>query len=565
MATEIIDFEEKRLEKLHPREVGRYLMRLPAGKRIEAILQRMDAEAVVSALPEQDFFFTIKDIGPDDSLPLLALSRTNQLNHLFDMEWWQKDRVMPAKAAEWLERLSRANDRKLLAWLYQADFELLVTLFKKWIRVSTAPEDIDLVEAREQLPLHSLDEQYFWESFYPQYEQVIKHILEILFEVNYGFYVELMKSVIWSIDIESEEEAYRFHRGRLEDMAVPDYYDALDIYRSIRPNEVPYDKEPYALLSAESSPAPSFAVTLLHEKDLLSRALQEIEDVRLLDSLQIELAALANKVVVADQLSIDDRDALREAIVKTAAHVNLGLDLQSGGDVNAALPLLREVHLEYLFRLGQTQITRLRSRLQRVCRDGWISRWPTGIHILDAQWMDAADLLLQRTPKLLRPRSDSKLPPHEDFFHDKTDLLRGNHLIDVIGSLGPVFDALHPRHDEIRDNLWQEGQITTVEDVTLGALLWTSAARFQLEGNWRPEPLHVRAWPGLFPRLEPQALEETIRSWIAQTAPQSSSHVSVRAYLNPLFKAYTEEVRTYYENQHSLDPGMVKHFLFAKA
>ncbi len=561
MSDNVIDLEEKRFEKLPPREAGRRLMRLPAKRRLEAIVQRPDAELVVAALPEQDFFFTVKEVGSDDCLPLLALARMNQLNHLFDLEWWQKERVAPAKALEWLERLAGASERKLLHWLYQADFELLVTLFRKWVRAATLPEDTDLLEAQEYLPAHTLDDQYFWESHYPQYHDLIDFVLKLLFEANHGFYVELINNVIWAVGVEVEEDAYRFHRGRLEDLSVPDFYDALEIYRSIRQHEIPHDKSEVATGSAPTAP-PSFALALVPEKDLLNRALRRIEDGRSIDAIQAELAALANKVVVADRLSLDDTAGLCIGLGKVAAYVNLGLDLKSGGEVNAAVNLLKEVHLEHLFRLGHTHAAALRNRFRRLCEDGWLSRWPAGIRILDSPWLDAADLLLQRTPQLPRQRTDLHLPPEEDFFREKADLLRGKHFIQVIASLGPLFDSLRVQPEKLHEQLWPGGQLKTLEDVTLGALLLTAAAQHQVEGSWEPIPLPLAAWPELFPRLSPPVLAESIRNWISRVLPVSMSPVSVRAYVNPLLKAYEEEIGRYEQVQYPPDPRMVRFVLF---
>ncbi len=90
--------EEEAVMEIAPRALSQQLMALPAGKRLEAILARPDAAAVVAALPVQDFFFSVKELGPDDAWPLLALGEVQQLVHLFDLEWWEKDVIQPAKA-----------------------------------------------------------------------------------------------------------------------------------------------------------------------------------------------------------------------------------------------------------------------------------------------------------------------------------------------------------------------------------------------------------------------------------------------------------------------------------
>jgi len=558
MSKTVVDFTEKRLERIPPNQLNLHLMRLPARKRLELILQREDAQSVVAALAEEDFYITVKEIGADDSLPLLSLARVEQLNLLFDLEWWRKDRIQPARAIDWLEKLARANENKLLEWLYHADFELLVALFKQWLRVVLGPDDIDLTEAREQLPKNTLDDQYFWETLYPQYEDFFKQFLGVIYEVNYAFYKELMNHVIWALDVEVEEGAYRFHRGRLEDRAIPDFYDALDIYRSIAPEEVQRHK---TILNEESAiPAPSFALAVVSENDLLGRAWREIKDPLLTNALQLELASLANKIVVADQLPPDVPEALRMAVDKTAAYVSLGLYLFGGEVVEAASRNLRELFLEHLFRLGHTRIMRLRNRMLLLYRRGWISRWPTKLNCLEPNWMESAELLLSKTPRLLR-KPDSDRSAREDFFRSSDDLMRGDYLVDVLESLGKIFDSLAPNPEYLQTVLWKEGHINDLADVTIGSMLWTAAARFQLQRKWEVEPLSVERWPEIFPLFGAESIEQAIHSWIDRAIGDPSAASHVEAYLAPVLMSYQQEMAPF-SDANPPDPRLVKFFLF---
>jgi hypothetical protein len=539
---------------LTPGELSRQLMGLPAKRRLAVVLSHTDAEAVVAALPPQDFFFFVKEIGPDDAAPLLALGQIEQLIHLFDLEWWDKDYVQPAKALQWLERLASASEEKLLTWLYQADFELLVALFKKWISVASAPEDIDLLEAREQLPKHTIDDQFFWETQYLQFEDFIRGLLNLIFEVNAGFYRELMNHIIWGSEAESEEDASRFHRARLEDQGVPDFHDAAEIYRAIRPGEIDHHKDVVAPNQAAAS-TPSFAVAMLPEKDLLPVVLGKIRDARVIDTLRLELASLANKVIVADRLVLDEPEALRFAVGKVAAYVNLGLELLSRGSPKSAAKIIEEVFLEHLFRLAHTQVARSKGRLQRLIQRGWLSRWPTNIRCLDTNWLEAADLLLQKTPRLVRPGAG------EDFYRERRDLSQAKHFLDVVSSLGPLFEDLGVEPARLGHKWWLHGQIRRLEDVTLGVMIWTAAAHSHSGGNWEVTPIKVQRWTELFGFLGPDALEQIIRARVEQILPDARQRDLVGAYLNPLFQDYAQEMAPFFPD-HPPDPRLVKFFIF---
>lgn len=561
MSDNLIELDSIRLQKLPPGELAPYLMRMPVRQRLEAILQRNDAEAVVAALPNQDFFFSVQEIGPDDSLPLLALGSHEQLNHLFGIEWWKKDRVEPARAVSWVDRLARASEEKLLEWLYHADFELLVILFKNWINVAVMPEDVDPVEAREQLPVNTLDDVYFWEARYPQYEDLLKRVLQLIFQVNYGFYKELFNHVIWGLEFEIEEDAYRFNRARLEEDGIPDFYDALNIYRAVDHDELIQDKSAIVQVTPESPPA--FAIALIPEGDLLETALNEIQDTLLLDGLKMELASLANKVLIADGLSPDSPQSLRFAVDKAVAYVNLGLDVRTSGSVPAAQQALKSIFLEVLFRIGQAEVAKIRNRMTGIQQRGWIQKWPRGLRCLDGEWLEAADALLQKTPMLSTPLPGQAGIRTENLFRTRRDLDLAMKQINVIEALRIPFDALAADAESLRNRLLPEGQISTLDDVTIGAMIWTAAAWAAAEGAWTVKPIPVGLWPSIFPMLQGDAIAQLLERWLLEIAPNESERTLVEMYVQPLISHYREETAPFGTTSPP-DPQTVKFFLFSR-
>ncbi len=557
---EVLDLEEKRLEKLAPRELAGHLMMLPVKKRLDFILRRADAKSVVAALGVHDFYFSVQEIGPDDSLPFLALADVEQLNHLFDLEWWEKDGLQASNAIAWLGRLERASEHNLLAWLYTADFELLVALFKKWIRVAVAEEDVDPMEARDQLPPNTVDDVYFWETLYPQYEELLTRVLNLLFDVNQGFYRELMNHVIWRGDSVMEEEAYHFHRARLEDDSIPDFYEALEIYRSISPGEiVAVEKTPDS--TGEDASAPSFALALVPEGEILGKTLAAIEDPALLHMLQFELASLANKVVVADRLSPGSPAALRDAVAKAAAYVNLGLELVASGDGETATRALGSVYLEHLFRLAHARIARVRTRFDRIVRSGWLSQWPEGIKCLDREWMEQAELLLAKTPMLLRRRPGNASASEGDYIRTREDLKRAGRFVRTIERLSVPYAALRPQPGTIEKDLLPDSQIPGLADVTLGAMILTAAGQFLLNREWTPQPIPISRWPVLFPLVQPAALRKIIVDWVRTLPVEGSGNSPVMDYVDSILNVYAEEIRAFSETNLP-EPRVAGFFLF---
>lgn len=563
MAPTSVSNDEQALQTLPPEQWAKHLMVLPARERLEAILRCSDSAAVVAALPEQDFYLSVMELGPDDALPLLAMARVSQLNLLFDLQWWRKDEILPAQALAWVERLNSASQEKLLVWLYHADFELLVSLFSKWLRVAVVPEDVDLLEVLDEFPPHTLDDQYFWEACYPQFEALLKSVLGFLFESHYGFYKGLMEQIIWVSGVEMQEEALRFRRGRLEDLAIPDFYDALGIYQPLATDDL--SRQGKGTISQHTGiheAAPGFALALLGGGHLLARTLERIQDPAVRAALQSELAALANKVVVADQLAPEEPDSLRQAVDKVAAMVSLGLDLHTEGDQDMAAIALQEVFLEHLFRLGFAQIARLRGRLQSLCKTGWLGAWPAGIACLDAPWNEAAELLLDKNPKILRFGAEAQRAPHPDLVRSRHDLWLVKQMVDTIVALGSLYGGLGADAHRLQNELWPDGQIRLLEDVTLGSLLWTAAANQLWRARWEVQPLPVSAWEEVLVHLAPASLEQTIRTWLDQQPIDGAKRNLIAAYLQPLLETYREEI-TAAGPDGITDPRYVTLFLFS--
>jgi hypothetical protein len=169
--------------------------------------------------------------------------------------------------------------------------------------------------------------------------------------------------------------------------------------------------------------------------------------------------------------------------------------------------------------------------------------------------------MLRKTPVFLRQSSDPQHPPREDLFRTQEDLRAGHHLIDTITCLELIFEALTARPELFKETLWQDGQIRNLEDVTLGAMLWTAAAQSALGKPWEPVPLAVGLWPSVFPLLHPDVLEQRIRSWVARVMAGSQCLAAVESYLNPLFMAYREEMMLPGFPEPP-DPRLIRFFLF---
>ena len=56
------------------------------------------AVEVTQALPAEEVYNLIKEVGREDSLLVLSMASPDQLQYFFDVEWWQGDRFQPQQA-----------------------------------------------------------------------------------------------------------------------------------------------------------------------------------------------------------------------------------------------------------------------------------------------------------------------------------------------------------------------------------------------------------------------------------------------------------------------------------
>ena len=485
----IISLDEQRLNKLPAGELAPQLIALPARRRLDLLFERPDCAAVVAAMPAQDFFLTLKDAPDADALVLLSLANREQLDHIIDIEGWEGDTVHPGRVLHWCAAMLAAGERPLLTWLYHADFELLVTLFRQWIELLPADEDED--DKKGAPTRETIDGVRFFAIRYPDYREVILFMLRYLFEVHQPFYQELFWSIEAALPSELAELAYQFHRGRLADNAIPDPEEAHTIYHPLFPYNIQTHEK---FIDVVERPA-GFALvqaTTLDEETLLARALRMVPPGRI-ESLAQELTSLANKIVVADRLPVDEPESLRGAAAKAAATVNLGLELYSGPapDMGQASRVLEEVFLEDLFRLGHTAIHKTVAPLRTLTRTGWLSRWPHGLAILDPPWAEMAEAALAPTAHVIGDNAAERLVT------SRADLERLAELRETVTAAGSLFAEMERRFGRFWESftLWSQGQVSSLAAVTLGTILFTSTVRLWWQGEQRPEPLPVAAWP----------------------------------------------------------------------
>ena len=146
LATTDRDGLASRINALTIREQAEFALRLPAVQRMELLLNAPHPTHLTRALPDAELYLTIREVGPADALPLIALASAAQLIHLIDLESWRKDRFDAERSGAWMATILEAGEPALEHLLQAMDDELLALLFGGWMGVKQIEtiEDVEI-------------------------------------------------------------------------------------------------------------------------------------------------------------------------------------------------------------------------------------------------------------------------------------------------------------------------------------------------------------------------------------------------------------------------------------
>ncbi len=367
------DQAERRINRLALADQVSLVLLAPWEKRQEIIILSKNARQVVQALPAEEFFWTIKAIGPRDAIHILRLASAEQLQFVFDLDWWLKAELRPDKIAAWLLILFETGEEVVsgwCAWISRRDEYILPSLLRPFIHVIKRPDEMELQEAKDLLPGFTMDDVYFLQFKKERLQPLIARFLMKLFELSPGLYRDTMESILWETRTADLEGAHRLRKGRLNDRGVPDYYDSLDIYAPLPGNRV-RSVQNYPIASATlDDEMPAFVPTLyMGTYPCLRKAIEELSGSQEMERIVLEWIGASNKIIMADLVDMDDPDALKGALTKTACLCNLGMELLCENGTASPAEVLGSTVVEDIIRTGNQAIKRIVARAKALFPD----------------------------------------------------------------------------------------------------------------------------------------------------------------------------------------------------
>src|SRR5690349_12020140 len=104
-------------------------------RRADALLAERDVETAVRALPGDELYYVLHELGPEDGNALLAVATAGQLQVVLDFALWQRDRIGADALAEWVEAMAHAAPEQIASWLAGLDTELVALIIRRGARI----------------------------------------------------------------------------------------------------------------------------------------------------------------------------------------------------------------------------------------------------------------------------------------------------------------------------------------------------------------------------------------------------------------------------------------------
>jgi len=350
------------------------VLRLPAEERARQLLESEKPMALVRALPDGEFYLTVREIGPQGALPLLALASASQIAHLLDLESWRRDRFDPLRCGAWVALLVESGEATIRRFARTIDDETLILLFRLWAKVT--PLDIDHEEPTKG---HGVSDHGDERGFIApdganllspertEHAVAARKLADVIYLDDRDRYLGIVRSALFELPSEVEETALHWRQSRLEEHGYPTWDEALSVYAL--PETVAPLPAPTSSIE-QAAAAPRAMLRVLGSRDLIAQgaeALSQAERERVL----FGLMALANRVLVADGLDAGAIESHVSVIERAGTYVGLALEARGVKNGSAAGAVLAAMPAVELFREGYARAAALQTRARILLKKGW--------------------------------------------------------------------------------------------------------------------------------------------------------------------------------------------------
>ncbi|MFP3979859.1 MAG: DUF6178 family protein [Desulfobacterales bacterium] len=552
----------------------RRILQLSPEKALDEILDHAQPAALVHSMAEEDFFFLVNEIGPEDALELLSLASNRQWEYILDLETWNRDRINTGALTHWMNLLNQADADRFIRWAMEEKTELLEYCLHEAIEVLVREDDADPGDLPDGF--FSYDTVFYVrirddflnavgdDDTRDQREHLIHRMLERLADEDH---LEYQATLLRSANVmpsEAEEESFRLRNVRLAEKGFLPFDEAVGIYAAMRPENVRKRPHKYTADDPEADftvPVPFHHNAMMTGSTIFSNALWKIEAHELFHELQVEFATLCNQVIAADQRPIRERGELRDVVEKTCGYLSLGLHRLAKTDAppeaSQSASILRTYSLADIFRTGYGLIADLSEQARKWKTRSWYAKNHLALSFFGERLVGHIGGLLLARPKYFDNYETGQL--YRDF----------ETLADVADAQTALHEAM--AFDEIFSQMGLDtARLPTRHFLTHENLLLTLWAKNRLELEESPEPIPVDMFRPFFtglwetgqktPRITDSARSDFL-DWLSQATGMSRDTIFEKTgrALEHLFSKIADEYKAV--SAQDLDPRFVHLFI----
>lgn len=335
-------------------------------RRADEIFASRDPAATIRALPPDEFFYVIHELGLPEAMDILVHGTPKQVQTVLDFSIWDRDRISMDKSHHWLAALVEAPPETLGRWAQGIDVELLAFLLRRRMHIY----DLSLEEAPDQpagVLWPSPDRLFVLDLLgEPEEVRVTQRLLDSLYRHSPAMMRRLLVGVRAESDAEMEETAYRWRSGRMADLGFIEFSEALAVYKDLNPDSVHIDetvaqglRSPWQAEAEVHWRLPTAMVERLTGKTPFARAVGGLRTREEAAEAHQALVALCNRVLSADRVEPSDDEAIKAALERVAARLDLALEFLAHGDAEREVAAVRSVPMVTLHRLGTSLVGKL--------------------------------------------------------------------------------------------------------------------------------------------------------------------------------------------------------------
>ncbi len=552
----------------------RKILAMPPEKALDAIAEHPFPVTLVQSMAEEDLYFLVHRIGPEDAQPVLALASNQQWEYVMDLESWNRDRLDPHSMTQWLHRLLKADNDRFTHWITSEKKEDFAFYLYRNIEVHIREYDQDPGEIGEDF--FTEDQTYYVrlrpypEAQKPLQEERDQFLVDLLRRISVFDFTQYRNLLLEStalVPAEAEEELYRLRHVRLAERGLLPLEEAVGVYQPLKTDDLAARRRKPGAFSGrivDTYPLPIEPDRPTAEANLFARTLAQIHDEGTLQRLQAEFAGLCNQVIAADQIKMREKEALARVVQKVGDYISIGLEkaaADSGGNKPYAGPdLLQSQYLADIFRVGYGCALAMKWKADKWQHTAWFTGQGLPLSFWGESWLGVLGGLLIKKPLFYNALGAGPL------YREFASLADIAHTETALNTIMAFDDLLGLMNIEI-DPAQSQGFLTCQN---LILTLWANHHLGQAGTVKAPVPLTLEQFrrffgelwqPGTHPRRISDTMRELFLDWLAGRSALATFEIAERMSpaLEQLFEAIEQELGAV--KAADLDPRYIQMFL----